>query len=94
MYNNSLISIVVPIYNASPYLDKCIKSIISQSYKNIEIILINDGSTDNSLCICNSYAESDKRIRVYSKKNAGVSSARNYGMKVASGKYICFIDSL
>ncbi len=93
MYNNSLISIVVPIYNASPYLDKCIKSIISQSYKNIEIILINDGSTDNSLCICNSYAESDKRIRVYSKKNAGVSSARNYGMKVASGKYICFIDS-
>lgn len=93
MYDNNLISIVVPIYNASSYLDECIKSIISQTYKNIEIILIDDGSTDDSLCICNSYAESDKRIRVYSKKNSGVSSARNYGIKVAHGKYICFIDS-
>ena len=93
MYNNSLISIVVPIYNASSFLDECIKSIISQSYPHIEILLIDDGSTDNSLYICNSYAESDERIRVYSKINAGVSSARNYGIRVASGEYICFIDS-
>ncbi len=93
MYENSLISIVVPIYNAAPYLDECIKSIISQTYPNIEILLIDDGSTDNSLSICNLHAKADKRIRVYSKENNGVSSARNYGIDVANGKYICFIDS-
>ena len=90
---NILVSIVVPIYNAENYLTKCIYSIIKQTYKNIEIILVNDGSTDNSLKICETFALNDKRIIIISQKNMGVSTARNIGINVAKGEYISFVDS-
>lgn len=86
-------SIIVPIYNVEKYLDKCITSIISQSYKHIEIILVNDGSTDGSLEICKNYKTKDNRISLLNKKNGGLSSARNYGLKFANGDYITFLDS-
>lgn len=90
--NQSLVSIIVPIYNAERYINKCMESILSQTYENLDIILINDGSTDCSLEICNRYIKKDKRIRVLSQKNKGVSSARNYGIREAKGDYIAFID--
>ncbi|MBR6515660.1 MAG: glycosyltransferase family 2 protein [Bacilli bacterium] len=93
MKKNDLISIIVPIYNSELYLEQCIESIINQSYGNLEIILVDDGSTDNSLLICQKYAEIDKRIIVVSKQNGGVSSARNKGIELANGKFISFIDS-
>lgn len=89
----SKISIIVPIYNAERFLDKCIGSIINQTYSNLEIILINDGSSDNSLSICKSYAEADRRIIVIDKENGGVASARNIGLDRATGDYIGFVDS-
>ena len=92
-HNNIKVSIAVPIYNSSLYLSKCINSILSQSYKNIEVILVDDGSTDNSLEIMKKYQKKDERIKVYHKKNGGLSSARNYGMSKATGDYIMFIDS-
>jgi glycosyltransferase involved in cell wall biosynthesis len=88
-----LISIIVPVYNVEQYLDKCIQSIVQQSYKNLEILLIDDGSTDNSSYICDSWAEKDKRIKVFHLKNSGVSHARNTGLAVASGAYIGFVDA-
>ena len=88
---NDLISIIVPVYNVEDYLDKCINSIINQTYTNIEIIIINDGSTDNSYEICKSYK--DKRIKLYSIKNKGLSGARNYGISKSKGKYLAFVDS-
>lgn len=90
---NFLVSIVVPIYNAENYIERCINSIINQNYKNIEIILVNDGSTDNSLKICETFALNDKRIIIISQKNMGVSTARNAGINVAKGDYISFVDS-
>ncbi len=90
---NDLISVIVPVYNVEKYLNRCVESIVNQSYKNIEIILINDGSTDNSRKICDSWSEKDSRIKVIHKKNGGVSSARNTGLDAAMGKYICFVDS-
>lgn len=90
---NELISIIVPIYNSEKCLDKCICSIINQSYQNIEIILVNDGSRDNSLDICNKYAKKDFRIKVVDKKNEGVSIARNTGIKFSNGIYITFVDA-
>ena len=88
-----LISVIIPVYNAEKYLSECLDSILGQSYKNLEIIAINDGSTDASLNILNEYAAKDDRITLISKKNEGVSSARNIGLNKASGKYIAFIDS-
>lgn len=88
-----LISIVVPIYNAESTLDKCIQSLRNQTYEKIEIILINDGSRDRSLEICRNHENEDKRIRVIDKKNGGVSSARNAGLTIASGKFVMFCDS-
>ncbi len=88
-----LFSIIVPIYNVEKYLNQCIDSIINQSYKHLEIILVDDGSSDNSGAICDKYAASDKRIKVIHKANGGLSSARNSGLKEASGNYIIFIDS-
>lgn len=88
-----LISIIVPIYNCEQYLEQCIQSIIRQSYTNLEIILINDGSTDKSVDICNDYAKRDKRISVYNIKNHGVGHARNFGLNKANGYYVVFIDS-
>lgn len=86
-------SIVVPVYNAQLYLKKCIESLINQTLKDIEIILVNDGSSDNSLSICFDYAKMDKRIVVIDKLNGGVSSARNTGIQVARGEYIGFVDA-
>lgn len=88
-----LVSIVIPIYNSEKYLKKCIDSILKQKYSNLEIILINDGSTDNSDKICDSLAIEDKRIKVIHKLNEGVSAARNKGLELAKGEYIFFIDS-
>lgn len=89
----NLISIIVPVYNSEKYLEKCINSIINQTYKNLEIILVNDGSTDDSLSLCEKYAEKDTRIKVFSKNNGGLSSARNYGISKSNGAYIGFVDS-
>ena len=88
-----LISIIVPVYNVEKYLDRCIQSLISQSYKNIEIILVNDGSLDNSGAICDKYSKDDNRIISIHKKNGGVSSARNTGIKNSRGEFIAFCDS-
>ena len=88
-----LISIVVPIYNVRDYLDKCITSIQNQSYNKLEILLINDGSPDDSKSICKKYEKKDKRIRYIEQKNMGLSGARNTGIKISTGKYIIFIDS-
>lgn len=86
------ISIIVPVYNVEKYLSQCIESIINQNHKNIEIILVNDGSTDKSGDICDKYSLKDNRIKVIHKKNEGVSIARNTGLKVATGEYIAFVD--
>ena len=91
--SNAHISIVVPIYNVEKFLNKCISSIVLQSYSNLEIILVNDGSTDSSGEICEYWAEQDNRIKVIHKKNGGLSEARNAGIEVAAGEYLCFIDS-
>ena len=88
-----MISIITPVYNAEKTLDKCIKSIIGQSYKDWELLLIDDGSTDDSLKICNKYAQSDNRIRVFHKANGGTSSARNVGLDNACGEWITFCDA-
>ncbi|GAA4274183.1 glycosyltransferase family 2 protein [Aquimarina gracilis] len=88
-----LISVIVPIYNAEKYLDRCIDSICNQSYKNLEIILVNDGSKDNSLAICNTFASKDHRIQIIDISNQGVSNARNTGLKTATGDFIQFLDS-
>lgn len=87
------ISIILPIYNNEKYLERCVLSIVNQTYKNIEIILIDDGSTDKSRNICDKYSSIDSRIRVIHKTNAGVSSARNCGIDIANGKYLMFVDS-
>ena len=86
------ISIVVPIYNVEQYLRDCVKSLIMQTYKNIEILLVNDGSTDNSGVICDQLKEEDGRIFVFHKENGRTASARNLGVKNASGQYVMFID--
>lgn len=88
-----IISIIIPIYNTEDYLVDCFDSIINQSYRNFEVILVNDGSTDNSYKICQSYVTKDSRFRLFSKSNGGVSSARNLGLTKAKGKWISFIDS-
>ena len=93
MSNQPLITIIVPIYNSQKYLEQCIESIINQTYKNLEIILINDGSEDESLNICNKYKKIDNRIIVINQENSGVSVARNSGLKKASGEWISFVDS-
>lgn len=87
-----LVSVIVPIYNVENFVSKCIKSICEQTYRNIEIILVDDGSTDNSGTICDEYGKKDTRIKVIHKKNAGVSVARNVGINNSMGDYICFVD--
>lgn len=91
--NKVLISIIVPVYNVKEQLPRCIESLINQSYKNIEIILVNDGSTDESPLICENYKKIDSRIKVIHKKNGGLSEARNFGIYESKGKYILFVDS-
>lgn len=87
------ISVIIPVYNVAEYLIECMESVINQTYKNIEIILVDDGSTDYSRNICDEYEKKDRRIRVIHKKNGGLSDARNAGINIASGTYITFIDS-
>lgn len=93
MVKKPLISIVIPVYNVEIYLEQCVKSIINQSFTNYEILLINDGSTDNSALICDKLKEECDNITVFHQANAGVGAARNKGIKNASGKYIYFLDS-
>ena len=87
------VSIIVPVFNVEQFLGKCLDSLVNQTLKDIEIICVNDGSTDNSLEILNNYAKQDLRIKIINKKNSGLSTARNTGMKIAQGKYIGFVDS-
>ena len=87
------ISVIVPVYNVEKYLEQCLKSIINQTFSDIEIICVNDGATDNSEAILKSFEQQDNRIKIINKKNGGLSSARNAGMKVATGEFISFIDS-
>lgn len=88
-----LVSVIVPVYNTAPYLEKCVKSIIRQTYPNLEIIIVNDGSTDTSLEICRKYANADSRIVLLSTDNQGLSHARNIGLDIAHGEVISFVDS-
>ena len=90
---NPLISIIIPVYNAEKYLNQCIDSIITQTYSDWELILVDDGSTDSSGIICDEYAKNDNRIKVVHKHNGGASSARNKGLDIAEGGYIAFIDA-
>lgn len=90
---NELISVIIPVYNTEKYLDKCIQSVLNQTYRNLEIIIIDDGSTDGSEKICDRYERQDKRIIVVHKRNEGQASARNVGLAVAKGHYIGFVDS-
>lgn len=87
------ISVIVPVYNVEKYLSQCLDSIIHQTYKNLEIILVDDGSTDSSGLICDNYSQKDKRIKIIHKCQGGLSDARNAGLKIATGEYISFIDS-
>ena len=89
----TLVSVIVPVYNTEKYLEYCINSILKQTHRNIEIILVDDGSTDKSLSICNQYKKIDERINVISKQNTGVSDSRNIGVNNAKGEYILFVDS-
>ena len=91
--DHPLVSIIVPIYNVEKYLDQCIVSLINQTYQNIEILLLNDGSTDNSPKICNKYKNKDNRIIYISQANKGLSATRNNGIKIAKGEFILFVDS-
>ncbi|MGN1337401.1 MAG: glycosyltransferase family 2 protein [Candidatus Coprovivens sp.] len=90
---NKLISVIVPVYNVEKYLKKCIDSILEQEYTNLEIILVDDGSTDNSGNICDEYKKIDSRIKVIHKKNGGLSDARNKGINISTGDYLSFVDS-
>jgi len=90
---DALVSIVLPIYNVEPYLDRCVESITNQTYRNLEILLIDDGSPDACPQMCDTWAEKDNRIRVIHKPNAGLGMARNTGIECATGEYICFFDS-
>ena len=93
MTDEKLISVIVPVYRVEKYLDRCIKNILSQTYRNLEIILVDDGSPDECGKICDRYAGLDHRITVIHQKNSGSSGARNAGLGIAHGKYICFVDS-
>ena len=90
---DALISVIVPVYNVEKYINRCIESVLAQTYRNFELILVDDGSPDNCGAICDDYASKDRRIRVIHKENGGVSSARNAGLDSAGGDYILFVDS-
>lgn len=88
-----MISVIVPVYKVEPYLDRCVRSIVEQTYTDLEIILVDDGSPDNCPAICDAWAERDSRVKVIHKQNGGLSDARNAGMDIATGEYIGFVDS-
>ena len=92
-YEKDKITVIIPVYNVENYLERCLKSILYNTYTNLEIICVNDGSTDNSKKILEDYSQRDKRVIVINKKNNGISSARNAGIKIATGEYIAFVDS-
>ncbi|HNW26531.1 MAG TPA: glycosyltransferase family 2 protein [Candidatus Gastranaerophilaceae bacterium] len=91
--SNCSISVIIPVFNSGKYIEKCLESIINQSFEDMEIICINDGSKDNSLEILEKFSDKDSRIKVFSQKNQGLSASRNRGLELASGKYIIFVDS-
>ena len=90
---NPLVSIIVPVFNVEKYLEECLDSILNQTYENIEVILVDDGSTDSSGKICDEYLKKDSKIKVFHKTNGGLSDARNYGVENSNGEYIIFVDS-
>ena len=90
---NELVSVIIPVYNVENYLERCVDSIINQTYANIEVLLVNDGSTDDSGRLCDQLKLKDSRIKVFHKKNGGVASARNYGLARMTGDFFCFLDS-
>ena len=90
--NTPKVSILVPVYNVEKYIEECIESLINQTYENLEIILVDDGSPDGCPGICDEYASKDKRIKVIHKQNGGASSARNLGIENAQGQYVYFVD--
>lgn len=91
--NNEIVTVIVPVYNVEKYISECIKSIVEQTYTKLDIILVDDGSTDNSGLICDEYKGIDDRIRVVHKKNGGAASAKNVGLDLVKGNYVCFVDS-
>lgn len=93
MEQSHLISVIVPVYNMEQYLDRCVQSILHQTYSNLEIILVDDGSVDKSPAMCDDYAQKDGRVKVVHKKNGGLSDARNAGLRIATGSYIGYVDS-
>lgn len=88
-----MVSVIIPVYNTEPYLDECFHSVANQSYRDLQIIIINDGSTDGSDAICRKWEKEDTRIRYIKKKNEGQGAARNLGIQMAEGEYIMFVDS-
>lgn len=92
-YETAQVSVIVPVYNAEQYLEKCVSSIVEQTHRNLEIILIDDGSVDRSAELCDAWAERDARIRVIHQKNAGPAAARNAGLDRVTGEFISFVDS-
>lgn len=91
--NEIVVSVIVPVYKVEKFLNRCVSSIVSQSYRNLEIILVDDGSPDSCPDLCNQWSAKDKRIRVIHQTNRGLSAARNAGLDVATGHYIAFVDS-
>ena len=89
----NLVTLIIPVYKAEKFLDRCVSSVVNQTYKNLDIILVDDGSPDNSPAMCDEWAKKDKRIRVIHKSNSGVSDARNTGINNAKGEFVCFVDS-
>ena len=87
------VSVIIPVYNVEKYLEECIQSVLKQTYKNLEIILVDDGSPDNCPKMCDEWAKKDSRIKVIHKQNGGASSSRNTGLDVMTGDFMCFIDS-
>ena len=91
--SNPLVTVIIPVYNVEEYLRQCLDSVLAQTYKNLEVILVDDGSTDSSIKICQGYCDRDERFKLYKKKNGGASSARNLGLDRAKGDYLYFLDS-
>ena len=91
--NQPLISVIIPVYNTEPYISRCLDSVLNNDYQNLEILCVNDGSTDRSLAVLNQFSERDKRIKVFDADHKGAASARNFGLNSATGQYIAFIDS-
>ena len=91
--DNKLISIIIPVYNAETYIEKCIQSIRKQSYTELEIVIVNDGSTDKSREICEDFRKQDTRIRIINKENEGAAAAKNTGLDEANGDFLMFVDS-